>query len=170
MISSVDHLVICWTSVCLLWEMSIQVFRPFFNWVIFFFSIELSGFFVCFGYLLLIRYILCKYLLPFICCSVTKSCPTLLPHGLQHSSIPCPSLSPGDCSDSCPLSWRCHPTISSSVAPFSSCPQSFPASGSFPMSQLFTSGGQSMGASAPVLPFSRVNFHLVSFAVQRFSV
>ena len=62
--------------------------------------------------------------------------------------LPCPSLSPGVCLDSCPLSQWCHPTISSFVLPFSSCPQSFPASGSFPMSQLFTSGGPSTGVSA----------------------
>ena len=62
------------------------------------------------------------------------------------------ALSPGDCSNSCLLSWWCHPTISSSVVPFSSCPQSFPASGSFLVSWLFTSGGQSIGASASVLP------------------
>ena len=69
-------------------------------------------------------------------------------------SIPCLSLSPRVCSSSCPLNWWCHPTISSSVAPFSSWLQSFPASGSFPMSQLFTSGGQRLGvsASASVLP------------------
>ena len=64
-------------------------------------------------------------------------------HGLQHTKLPCRSPSPGVCSNSCPLSWWCHPTISSSVVPFSSCLQSFPASGFFPMSQLFTSGGQS---------------------------
>ena len=73
---------------------------------------------------------------------------SLQPHGLQHSRLPCPSLSPRVCLNSCLLSRWCHPTISSSVDPFSSCPQSFPASGSFPMSQLFTSGGQSIGASA----------------------
>ena len=73
---------------------------------------------------------------------------SLQPHGLQHVRPPCPSPTPRACSNSCPLSWWCHPTISSSVFPFSSCPQSFPASGSFPMSQLFTSGGQSIGASA----------------------
>ena len=79
---------------------------------------------------------------------------TLLPHGLQHSRLPCPSLSPGVCSNSCPLSWWCHPTISSSVVPYSSCPQSFPASGSFPRSWLFASGGQSIGVLtlASVLP------------------
>ena len=82
------------------------------------------------------------------CCSVDKSCPTLPPYKLQHARLLCPSLSLGVCSNSCPLSQWCHPTISSSVAPFSSCPQSFPASGSFPMSQLFTSGGQTTGSSA----------------------
>ena len=72
----------------------------------------------------------------------------LRPHGLQHFRLHCPSLTPRDCSNSCPLSWWCHPTISSSVVPYSSCLQSFPASGSFPVSQLFASGGQSTGASA----------------------
>ena len=62
---------------------------------------------------------------------------SLQPHGLQHARLPCPSLSPGACSNSCPLSWWCHPTILSSVIPFSSRLQSFPASGSFQMSQLF---------------------------------
>ena len=75
---------------------------------------------------------------------------SLWPHGLQHARLPCPSPSPGAYSNSCPLSWWCHPTISSSVVPFSSCLQSFPASGSFLMSQLFTSGGQSIGASASI--------------------
>ena len=73
---------------------------------------------------------------------------SLQPHGLQHTRPPCPSPTPGVYSNSCPLSrWR-HPTISSSVVPFSSCPQSLPASGSFQMSQFFTSGGQSIGVSA----------------------
>ena len=69
---------------------------------------------------------------------------SLQPHGLQHARLPCPSPSPGAYSNSCPLSWWCHPTISSSVVPFSSCPQSFSASGSFPVSQLFRSGGQGL--------------------------
>ena len=73
---------------------------------------------------------------------------SLWPHELQHTRLPCPSPPPGVCSNSCPLSQGCHPTISSSVASFSSCPQSFPASGSFPISQLFSSGGQSIEASA----------------------
>ena len=68
--------------------------------------------------------------------------------------LPCPPLSPGVCSNSRPLNRWCHPTISSSVAPFSSCPQSFPASGSFPMNWLFVSGSQSIGALASVLPMN----------------
>ena len=81
---------------------------------------------------------------------------SLQTHGLQHARLPYPSLSPGVCSNSCPLNWWCHPTISSSVIPFSSCPPSFPASGSFPKGWLFTLGGQSIGASAPasVLPMN----------------
>ena len=79
---------------------------------------------------------------------------SLQPHELQHARLPCPSLSPGVCTNSCPLNWWCYLTISFSVALFSSCPQSFPASGSFPVSQLFVSGGQLVGASASVLPMS----------------
>ena len=67
-------------------------------------------------------------------------------HGLQHSRLPCPSPTPGACSNSCPSSWWCHPTILFSVVPFSSCLQSFPSSESFPVSQLFTSGVQSTGS------------------------
>ena len=78
------------------------------------------------------------------------------PHGPQHARPPCPSPTPRACSNSPPLSRWCYPTILSSVVPFSSCPQSFPASGSFPMSQFFTSGGQSIGVSAStsVLPMN----------------
>ena len=81
---------------------------------------------------------------------------SLRPHGLQHARLPCPSPATRASSNSCPSSWWCHPTISSSVVPFSSCLQSFPLSGSFPMSQLFTSGSQSIGASAStsVLPMN----------------
>ena len=71
-------------------------------------------------------------------------------HGLWHTRLPCPSPTLGACSNSCPLSRWCHPTISCSVVPFSSCLQSFPASGSFPMSQFFSSGGQSNGDSASI--------------------
>ena len=90
------------------------------------------------------------------CCSVTQSCPTLCNPTGQHARLPCRSPSPRVCSNACPLSQWCHPTISSSVVPFSSCLQSFPASETFPMSQLFTSGGQSVGAaaSASVLPIN----------------
>ena len=110
------------------------------------------------------------------CCSVAQSYLTLQPHGLQHARLPCPSLSPGVCSNSCPLSQWCHPTISSSVVPFS-CPQSFPASGSFPVSWLFTSGGQSVEASAPasVLPMNIQGWFplrltdLISLLSKRFS-
>ena len=75
---------------------------------------------------------------------------------LQHGRLPCPSPTPGACSNSCPLSQGCHPTISSSVIPSSSCLQSFPASESFPMSGFFASGGQRIGASASasVLPMN----------------
>ena len=85
---------------------------------------------------------------------------TLWPHGLQHATLPCSSSTPGAYSNSCPLSWWCHPIISSSVVPFSSCLQSFPASESFPVSQFFTSGGQSIGvsASASVLPMDTQNW------------
>ena len=79
---------------------------------------------------------------------------SLQPHGLQHTRLPCPSPTPEACWSSCPSSWWCHSTISSFVFPFSSCLQSFPASGSFPVSQFFISGSQSIGisASASVLP------------------
>ena len=89
----------------------------------------------------------------FSCAVVSYS---LQPHGLQHIRLPCPSPTPRACSNSCPLSRSCHPTISSFVVPFSSRLQSFPASGSFPMSQIFVLGGQSIGASssAPVLPMN----------------
>ena len=93
-----------------------------------------------------------------LCFIVQFSCPvvfnSLQSHGLQHAGPPCPSLSPRACSNSCPLSRWCHPTILSSVISFSSCLQSFPASGSFLISQLFTSGGQRIeaSASASVLP------------------
>ena len=87
-------------------------------------------------------------------CSVGSN--SFRPHGLQHSRAPCPSPTPKACSNSCPLSWWCHSTISCSVIPFSSCLQSFPASGSFPVSQFFVSGGQSIGlsVSGSVIPMN----------------
>ena len=86
--------------------------------------------------------------------SVAQSCPTLQPHEPQHARPPCPSPTPRVYPNSCPSSRWCHSTISSSVVPFFSCPQLFPASGFFQMSQLFISGGQSNGVSAltSVLP------------------
>ena len=89
----------------------------------------------------------------FSCIVVSDS---LRPHGLQQARLLCLSPTLKACSNLCPLSWWCYPTILSSVVPFSSCLQSFPASGSFPMSQFFTSGSQSVGvsASASVLPMS----------------
>ena len=87
----------------------------------------------------------------FCCCLVSKSCPTLLPHGLQHSRLLCPPLSPRVCSNSCPLSQWGHPTLSSSAACFSFCLQFFPAWGSIPLSQhFFASGGQSIRALASI--------------------
>ena len=92
--------------------------------------------------------------------SVTQSCPTLWPHGLQHTRLPRPSPTPKACSNSCPTSQWCHATTSSSVIPFSFCLQYFPASGSFQMSQFFPSGGQRIGvsASASVLPMNNQNW------------
>ena len=93
--------------------------------------------------------------------SVAQSCLTLQPHGLQHTRLPCPSPTPRTYSNSCPLSQWCHPTISSSVVPFSSCLLFFPATESFQMSQLFTSGGQSIGVSAlaSVLPMNTQDWY-----------
>ena len=107
---------------------------------------------LCFAWLLLL----------FSCSVVSNS---LQPHGLQHARLPCPSLFPGVCSNSSLLSQWCHPTITSSVTPFSSCPQSFPASGSFSSSWLFASGGQCIGtsASASVLPKNIQVLPLIGF-------
>ena len=92
-----------------------------------------------------------------LCCefvALPLVCLTLQPHGLQCTRLPCPSVSPGVCSNSCPLSQWCYPTVSSSVTPFSSCPQSFPASRSVPVSRLLPSGGHGIGASASASVFS----------------
>ena len=89
----------------------------------------------------------CKLSVHFSCSVMSDS---LWPHELQHARPPCLSPTPGAYSNSCPLSWWCHPTISSSVVPFFSCLHSFPASGSFQMSHLFTSGSQSIGVSASI--------------------
>ena len=99
-----------------------------------------------------------RYSINQLSCSVLLD--SLWPHGLQHTSLPCPSPTPGACSNSCPSSRWYHPTISFSVVPFSSCLQSFPASGSFQMSHFFTSGDQSIGVSAltSVLPMNIQNW------------
>ena len=94
--------------------------------------------------------------------SVAQSCLTLRPHEPQHARPSCPSPTPRAYSNSCPLSWRCHPTISSSVIPFCSFLQSFPTSGSFPLSQFFASGGQSIGVSASACPSNEYS-GLISF-------
>ena len=98
--------------------------------------------------------------------SVAQSCLTLQPHKSQHARPPCPSPTPGVYSNPCSSSQWCHPAISSSLIPFSSCPQSPPASGSFPMSQLFVWGGQSIGVSAStsVLPMNTQNWSPVGWA------
>ena len=94
---------------------------------------------------------------------------SLRPHGLQHNRLPCPSPTPRVYSNSCPLSWWCHLTISSSVIPFSSCLQSFPASGSLPVSQFFTSGGQSIGVSFSISPSNEYS-ELISFRIDWFDL
>ena len=98
---------------------------------------------------------------------VAQSISCVQPHRLEHARLPCPSLSPGVCSNSCPWSQWCHPTISSSVVLFSSCPQSFPASGSFPVSWLFALGGQ-------ILTLQHQIFHkysgLISFRIDWFNL
>ena len=93
------------------------------------------------------------FLIPFFHSVQSRVSDSLWPYGLQHARLPCPSPTPGACSNSCPSSQWCHLTISSSVNPFSSCPQSFPASRSFQMSQFFESGGQSIGASTSASVF-----------------
>ena len=91
---------------------------------------------------------------------------SLQPHGLQHARLPCPSPNPGVYPYSCPLSQWCHPTISSSVIPFSSTPQSFPASGSFLMSQLFASRGQSIGSFSFNISPTNEHSGLISFMME----
>ena len=100
------------------------------------------------------------------CCSVAKLCLTLRePHGLKHARLPCFLPSPRVCLNSCPLSEGCYPTISSSVTSFSSCIQSFPESGSFPISWLLATGGQSIGASASVLTITIQDWFLFNWLV-----
>ena len=109
----------------------------------------------------------------FCCCSVAKLCLTLRDSMdyIQYSRLPCPLPTPGACSNSCPLSQWCHPTFSSSVIPFSSCLQCFPVSESFPLSQSFLSGGQSIGvsASASVLPMDTQDWFPLGWTALVFS-
>ena len=115
-----------------------------------------------FNYHLLIRCIIISIIINVIqFSSVSQSHQTLWPHGLQHASLSCPSWTPGSLIKLISINRWCHPTISSSVIPFSSWLQSFPASGSCQMSQFFASGGQSFGASASLLPMNIQDlFHL----------
>ena len=101
-------------------------------------------------------------------CSIVSD--SLRPHGLEHTRPPCPSSTPGVYPNSCPSSWWCHPTISFSVVPLSSCLQSFPASGSFPMSQLFASGSQSIGSFSFNISPSDEYSGLISFRIDWFDL
>ena len=95
---------------------------------------------------------------------------SLQPHGLEQARLSCPSPTPRACSNSCPLSWWCHPTISSSIVPFSSCLQSFLTSGSFPMSQFLASGGQSVKSFSFSNSPSNEYSGLVSFRIDRYDL
>ena len=106
------------------------------------------------------------YSVQYSCSAVSNS---LWSHGLKHPRLPCPSPAPEACSNSSPLSWWCHPTISSSVNSFSSCLQSFPASVSFPISQFFTSGGQTISFSISINPSNEYS-GLISFRVDWFDL
>ena len=110
----------------------------------------------------LLQYTFTTFFLIVVVVVQSLSCVSLWPHELQHTRLPCPSVSPRVCSNSCPLSQWCHHTTSSSVTLFS-CPQSFPASGSFPISRLFASGGRSTGASASasILPINIQGWFLI---------
>ena len=101
-------------------------------------------------------------------CSVLSD--SLQPHGLRHARLPCSSPSPWDCLNSCPMSQWCHPTISCSVVPFSSCLQSFPASGSFLVSQFFTSGSQSTGGFSFSISPSNEYSVLISLRIDWFDL
>ena len=108
-----------------------------------------------------------KSLLLFSCSVMSDS---LQPHRLQHARLPCPSLSLGVCSNSCALDQWCHPTISSSAVPFSSCPQSFPAWGSFPVSQFFASGGPKYWSSSFSVGPSNEYSGVISFRIDGFDL
>ena len=111
-----------------------------------------------------------SYVSPSVQFSRSAMSDSFRPHRPQHTRPPCPSPTPRTCSNSYPSSWWCHPTISSSVIPFSSCLQSFPASESFPMSQFFASGGQSIGASASSISPYNENSGWNSFRIDCFDL
>ena len=143
-------------------KLKYQVFSIFEDALIYIFANKYLSQSLCFSLWFLCELYLWKFFMlclvltlpPSVQFSLSVMSNSLWPHEPQHARSPCPSLTPRVHPNPCTLSWWCHPTISSSVVPFSSCPQSFPASGSFQMSLLFTSGGQSIGVSAStsVLP------------------
>ena len=132
-------------------------FEPIIIWVIYFFWYWAAWAVCVFRRLIPYQLLCCKYFLPFFCCycSLSRILLFVTPWTTAHQASQFFTISRA-CSNLCPSTWWCHPTISSSVVPFSSCPQSFPASESFLMSWLFASGGQSIGASpsASVLPMN----------------
>ena len=128
-------------------------------------NLKASLFYVLFSLQLLLQSSATTVGMGYLLFSHSAMSDSLRPHGLQQTRLPCPSPSPGACSNSCPLSWWCHSTILSSVVPFSSCLQSFPASGSFSVSQLFTSKYWSFSFSiSPSNEYSR----LISFRIDLF--
>ena len=136
-------------------EPSLHIVANIFYWNIYLSHLQHTSYIKKLVFYLQIFASFCMWLCFWCFCSVQFSCSvmsdSLQPHELQHTRPPCPSPTPGVHSNPCPSSQWCHPTISSPVILFASCPQSFPASGSFQMSQLFTSGGQRIGVSASTL-------------------
>ena len=144
-----------WIRPSLVLSICFKIYRP--TRLVYFFLCEFGGLYLSSSCLFHLGYQTCRHkLVQLLLFSHSVMSNSLRPHGLQQAGLPCPSPSPGVCSNSCPLSQWYHPTISSSVILFSSCTQSFPASRSFPMNQLYASGGQSteVSASASVLPMN----------------
>ena len=136
-----------WIRPSLVLSICFKIYRP--TRLVYFFLCEFGGLYLSSICLFHLGYQTCRHkLVQLLLFSHSVMSNSLRPHGLQQAGLPCPSPSPGVCSNSCPLSQWYHPTISSSVIPFVSRLQSFPASGSFQMSQFFTSGGQNIGTSA----------------------
>ena len=144
-----------WIRPSLVLSICFKIYRP--TRLVYFFLCEFGGLYLSSICLFHLGYQTCRHkLVQLLLFSHSVMSNSLRPHGLQQAGLPCPSPSPGVCSNSCPLSQWYHPTISSSVILFSSCTQSFPASRSFPMNQLYASGGQSIRAiaSASILPMN----------------